>query len=105
MVIPAPDFRRRDDLSFLLRYSSKCLEFKGKAISCHLLEKMKAFDTIFQGEHFMLYELIMLWIVGSITVVVSSMVLGGLLCVWCAFIGRRRAARLVANCARPLSHP
>jgi hypothetical protein len=55
-------------------------------------------------EHFMLYELAMLWIVGSITVVAASMVFGGLLCVWCAFIGRRRAARMVANCTRQLSH-
>ena len=39
----------------------------------------------------MLYALFMFWIVASISVVVASMVLGGLLCVWCAFIGRRRA--------------
>jgi len=32
----------------------------------------------------MLYELFMLWMVVSITAVVASMVLGGLLCVWCA---------------------
>ena len=32
----------------------------------------------------MLYELFMLWMVVSITAVVVSMVLGGLLCVWCA---------------------
>ena len=44
----------------------------------------------------MLYELFMFWIVGSITVIVASMVLGGLLCVWCAFKGRRRA-RLLSN--------
>lgn len=31
----------------------------------------------------MLYELFMYWVVGSIAVVVISMVLGGLLCVWC----------------------
>ena len=29
----------------------------------------------------MLYELFMFWIVGSITMVVASMVMGGLLCV------------------------
>ena len=29
----------------------------------------------------MLYELFMFWVVGSISVVVASMVLGGLLCV------------------------
>jgi len=32
----------------------------------------------------LLYDIFMLWMVGSITVVVMSMVLGGLLCVWCA---------------------
>jgi len=42
----------------------------------------------------MLYELFMFWVVGSIAVVVASMVFGGLLCVWCAFKGRVRA-RLV----------
>jgi hypothetical protein len=51
----------------------------------------------------MLYELFMIWIVGSITAVATSMVLGGLLCVWCAFKGRRRA-RLASNFAQ-LSHP
>jgi hypothetical protein len=39
----------------------------------------------------MLYELFMFWVVGSITVVVASMVFGGLLCVWCAFKGSRQA--------------
>ena len=39
----------------------------------------------------MLYAVFMFWVVASISVVVTSMVLGGLLCVWCAFIGRRRA--------------
>ena len=29
----------------------------------------------------MLYELFMVWVVGSITVIAASMVLGGLLCV------------------------
>lgn len=53
----------------------------------------------------MLYELFMLWIFGSITAVVASMVFGGLLCVWCAYIGRRRAARLVSNCMPQLIHP
>jgi len=33
----------------------------------------------------LLYDLFMLWMVGSITVVVVSMVLGGLLRVWCAW--------------------
>jgi hypothetical protein len=32
----------------------------------------------------LLYDLFMLWMIGSITAVVVSMVLGGLLCVWCA---------------------
>jgi hypothetical protein len=38
----------------------------------------------------MLCTLFMFWIVASISVVVASMVIGGLACVWCAFIGRRR---------------
>jgi hypothetical protein len=41
----------------------------------------------------MLYDLFMFWVVGSIIGVVVSMVLGGLLCVWCAVISRRRAER------------
>ena len=56
------------------------------------------------GVHFMLYELFMFWVVGSIVLVAASMVLGGLLCVWCAFRGRRRA-RLVSNYARNPSLP
>ena len=32
----------------------------------------------------MLYELFMFWVLVSISVVVASMVLSGLLCVWCA---------------------
>lgn len=51
----------------------------------------------------MLHELFVVWLVGSITVVATSMVLGGLLCVWCAFIGRRRAARMVDTCTRQFS--
>jgi hypothetical protein len=51
----------------------------------------------------MLYELFMVWIVGSISVVVASMVLGGLLCVWCAFKGSKRT-RLVSNGTRQPSH-
>lgn len=39
----------------------------------------------------MLYELFMFWVVGSISVVVASMVLGGLLCVWCAYRGSKQA--------------
>lgn len=39
----------------------------------------------------MLYELFVYWVVGSIAVVVASMVLGGLLCVWCASRGSKRS--------------
>ena len=49
----------------------------------------------FGGTHTMLlYELFMLWMIVSIAAVVVSMVFGGLLCVWCAFIGNRRARLL-----------
>ena len=51
----------------------------------------------------MLYALFMFWIVASISVVVASMVIGGLLCVWCAFIGRRRFRRDVASLLVPRS--
>jgi len=51
----------------------------------------------------MLYELFMIWVVGSISVIAASMVFGGLLCVWCAFKGRRRS-RLASNFTQ-LSHP
>jgi hypothetical protein len=40
----------------------------------------------------MLYEIFMFWVVASITGIVASIVLGGLLCVWCAYIGRKRTA-------------
>ena len=55
----------------------------------------------------MLYAVFMFWIVASISVVVASMVLGGVLCVWCAFIGRRRFRRDVASLLvhRPPSAP
>ena len=36
-----------DVLKFLLRRGSKCLKFKGKAVSFDSLEIMKSFDTIF----------------------------------------------------------
>lgn len=49
-----------------------------------------------------LYDLFMMWVVGSISVIAASMVFGGLLCVWCAFKGRRRA-RLAANYGRLLN--
>ena len=41
-------------------------------------------------EESLLYALFMFWVVASISVVVAGMVLGGLLCLWCAFISRRR---------------
>lgn len=55
----------------------------------------------------MLYGLFMFWVVASISVIVASMVFGGLLCVWCAFIGRRRAQRNAASLLvhRPPSPP
>lgn len=48
----------------------------------------------------MLYAVFMFWIV-------ASMVLGGLLCVWCAFIGRRRSRQDTASLLvrRPPSPP
>lgn len=52
----------------------------------------------------MLYELFMLWVVGSISVILASMVLGGLLCVWCAFIARRRTRFGYNNFPHQLSH-
>jgi hypothetical protein len=52
----------------------------------------------------MLYELFMLWMVGSITVVVASMVIGGLLCVWCAYQGGKRS-QLASDRTHQLSHP
>ena len=45
----------------------------------------------------MLYTLFMFWVIASISVAVVSMVLAGLLCTWCTFIGRRRARRDVAS--------
>lgn len=45
----------------------------------------------------MLYELFMFWVVGSISVVVASMVLGGLLCVWCAYKGSQHSQRSSSN--------
>ena len=90
-------------MNFLLGRGSKSLEPKGKTVPCHSLEKTETFDIIFLEVNSMLYELFMIWIVGSITVVAASMVLGGLLCVWCAYKGRKRA-RLESSVAR-LSHP
>ena len=52
----------------------------------------------------MLYELFMVWMVGSITVVVASMVLGGLLCVWCAYKGSNRNRLVAPNDTHQPSH-
>ena len=52
----------------------------------------------------MLYELFMFWVVGSISVVVASMVLGGLLCVWCAYKGSKRTRLISNNSPHQLSH-
>lgn len=55
----------------------------------------------------MLYAVFMFWIVASISAVAASMVLGGVLCVWCAFIGRRRSRQDTASLLvpRPPSPP
>ena len=50
----------------------------------------------------MLYELFMYWVVGSIAVVVASMVLGGVLCVWCASRGSKRSRFVSGNLSSPL---
>ena len=52
----------------------------------------------------MLYQLFMYWVVGSIGVVVS-MVLGGLLCVWCASKGSKRTRLVSNNSPHQLGHP
>ena len=52
----------------------------------------------------MLYELFMFWVIVSITGLVASMLLGGLLCVWCAFIGRKRAEWPATKCLNQGSH-
>jgi hypothetical protein len=52
----------------------------------------------------MLYDLFMFWVVGSIIGVVVSMVLGGLLCVWCAVISRRRTERSSSARINQASH-
>jgi hypothetical protein len=46
----------------------------------------------------------MYWVVGSIGVVVASMVLGGLLCVWCASQGSKRTRLVSNNSPHQLSH-
>ena len=38
-----------DELDCLLRRDAKRMEYKGKAISYPLLDKMEIFDTIFKG--------------------------------------------------------
>jgi hypothetical protein len=92
------------ELNFLLGCGSKYLESKIKAFFHDLLQKIETFDTIFSGIHPMLYELFMVWMVGSIAVIAVSMVLGGLLCVWCAYKSSKRT-RSASNHARQLSHP
>lgn len=51
----------------------------------------------------MLYELFMHWIVGSIGMVVVSMVVSGLLCVWCASQGSKRNRLASNHCPHQLS--
>jgi len=93
-----------DELNFPPLACLKYLESQGKTIPYYSLQNTESFDTIRKGGYSMfLYDLFMAWIVGSITVVAASMVLGGLLCVWCAYKGRKRA-RLESNYAQP-SHP
>jgi hypothetical protein len=53
----------------------------------------------------MLYELFMYWVVGSIAVVLASMVLGGLLCVWCASRGSKRSRFVADNLPSTLGRP
>ena len=53
----------------------------------------------------MLYELFMYWVVGSIAVVVASMVFGGLLCVWCASRGSKRSRFVADNLPSTLGRP
>lgn len=52
----------------------------------------------------MLYELFMYWVVGSIGMVVASMVFSGLLCVWCASKGSKRNRLVSSNSPHQLSH-
>ena len=52
----------------------------------------------------MLYQLFMYWVVGSIGVVVASMLLGGLLCVWCASRGSKQTRFVSNNSPLQLSH-
>lgn len=68
------------------------------------MQKLEVFGIFFLKARSMLYELFMFWVVASITVVAATMVLSGLLCVWCAYKGRKRA-RLESNSVRQPSHP
>ena len=52
----------------------------------------------------MLYELFMYWVVGSIGMVVVSMVFSGLLCVWCASKGCKRNRLALNNSLHLLRH-
>jgi len=80
---------------------------KGKGILVIRCKPIEAFERSLEEPNFMLYALFMFWIVASISVVVASMVIGGVLCVWCAFIGRRRFRQDVASLLvhRPPSPP
>jgi hypothetical protein len=53
----------------------------------------------------MLYELFMVWVVGSIAAIAASMVLGGLLCVWCAYKGSKRTQVVSHHSEHHPSHP
>jgi hypothetical protein len=52
----------------------------------------------------MLYELFMYWVVGSIGMVVASMVFSGLLCVWCASKRSKRNRRVLNNSPHQFRH-
>jgi len=52
----------------------------------------------------MLYELFMFWVLGSIGIAVASMILGGLLCVWCASRGSKRTRFVPNSSPHQLNH-
>jgi hypothetical protein len=52
----------------------------------------------------MLYGLFMFWVIVSITGLVASMVMGGILCVWCAIVGRKRSEWSSRMCVSQGSH-
>ena len=55
----------------------------------------------------MLYAVFMFWMMASISVVAPSMVLGGLLCVWCALsvVGASDGMSSPCECIVPLHYP